>query len=222
MFHESLWVYFIGSISFLKALTVLMYQVNFSSQIRLVLLPGEIFLLFRRKHHKARARILSELKTLASMQHLIFMSAALSFRVDDRVWVLFPRMSVSWDEVWLMSDLSWAPRRDFCQHLQSGGHQRDSDMPLDTTRRRGGTSVTGSGHVHFWGLLLQFGPLGTSEWRQADASPTPPSQLDRGGQASSQIQHPNQAAGVWYSPLSLCLLIHWRTTAIRKGGGNNW
>lgn len=55
MFHESLWVYFIGSISFLNAMTMLMHQVNFSSQIRLVLSPGELFLLFRRKHHKVRA-----------------------------------------------------------------------------------------------------------------------------------------------------------------------
>lgn len=80
-------------------------------------------------------------------------------------------------------------------------------MPLDATRRLGGTSVPRSGRVHFWGLLLQFGPLGTSELeqRQSDASPTLLSQLDRGGQASSQIQHPNQAAGVGFSPLSLCL-----------------
>lgn len=67
----------------------------------------------------------------------------------DKVWVLFPWTSVSWDDVWLMFDLSWAPRRDFCQHTQSNGHQRGSDVPLCTTRRLGGTSVPESGHVHF-------------------------------------------------------------------------
>ncbi|CAB1431804.1 unnamed protein product [Pleuronectes platessa] len=72
-------------------------------------------------------------------------------------------------------------------------------LPLDATRRQSGTSVPGSGLVHFWGLLLQCGPLGTSELgqRQLDTSPTPLPQLDSGGLkvASSQIQHLYQAAG---------------------------
>lgn len=157
---------------------------------------------------------------LASQCHV----AALSFAVMTGCGFCSPWIGVSWDEVWLMSDLSWVPRRDFCQHLQSYGHQSGSDVPLDATRRLDGTSVPGSASVHFWELLLQFGPLGTSklEQRQSVASPTLPSQLDSRGQASSQIRHPSQAAGVWYSPPLSLSLIYWHTTAIRKRGRSNW
>lgn len=34
----------------------------------------------------------------------------------DKVWVLFPWTSVTWDDAWLRFDWSWAPRHDFCQH----------------------------------------------------------------------------------------------------------
>lgn len=125
---------------------------------RLVLLPGELYLLFSSMHHKVRASDSEKKSGLIAASHCHV--SCFACRCYDRVWVLFPWTSVSWDEVWLMSDLSWAPRRDFRQRLQSDGHQRGSDVPLDATRRLGGTSVPRSARVHFWGLLLQFGPLG--------------------------------------------------------------
>lgn len=115
------------------------------------------YLLFRNKHYRGKGPDLSW-NVLIAAAHCHVSCFACQHNV--KVWALFPWMGVSWDEVCLMCDLSWAARRDCCQHLQWDGHQRGSDVPLDATWHQGGTSVPGSGRVHFWGLLLQFVPLG--------------------------------------------------------------
>lgn len=79
---------------------------------------------------------------------------------NDRVWVLFPWMSVSWDEVWLMSDLSWAARRDCCEQLQSDGQQKGSNVPLDAACYQGGTSGTGVWWCALLGYAAAVCPLG--------------------------------------------------------------
>ena len=116
----------------------------------------------------------------ASRCHISFFAC----QCNDRVWALFPGTSVSWDEVcvnvWLvLSGETWFLPAPAVRRASGKG----SNVPLDATRHQGGTSAPGSARVHFWGLLLQFAPLGISELgqRQPDASPTPLSQLDRGG-----------------------------------------
>lgn len=106
------------------------------------------------------------------------------------------------------------------------GIRKGSNVPLDATRHQGGTSAPGSVCVHFWGMLLQFAPLGISELgqRQPDASPTPLSQLDRGGLRAGTQPDPasRRDCRCMILPPSLLHLIHRHTTVIRKGCGSNW
>lgn len=100
-----------------------------------------------------------------------------------------------------MSDFSQALRRISCQHLQGVGHQRGGDVPLNATKAPRGTSVRRSARVHVWDVLpLHLGPLWeTSKLEQRQLLDDPqllhPSWMAE-GRASSQIQHPSQAAGV--------------------------
>lgn len=195
-------------------------------QIGLVLSPEELHVLFRSNRYKLRG---PESVCLMPKEKCGLTDAAAHCPVgcsacqcNDKLWILFPWMSVSWDEVWLMSDLSWAARRDCCQQLQSDGQQKGSDVPLDSACYQGGTSVPG-----VWCcVLLQFAPLGTSELgqRQPDASPARLSQLDRGGRKPGKqpASFPTRLQVYDSPPSDFASCADTSTTTISNGGGSNW
>lgn len=149
--------------------------------------------------------ILNVWKTLSSLQQLIIMSAALHVGFMTRHSFQFPWMCVSWDEVWLMSDLSWAPSYDFFWHLQSDGYKKGNNVPFNVTRHQSGTSVPQSGHVHVWVCCCSLALREFLSW--SNGSRMPPqaltSQLGRGGQASSQIQQTQPGCRCMIPPESL-------------------
>lgn len=87
-------------------------------------------------------------------------------------YLLFLLSLCVWDEVGLLSDISWAVMHNCCHHLQSKRHQKGSNVsPLPTLPRLNICAQVW--RCALWGHLLQFVPF-EKLWAQAETAGCPP------------------------------------------------
>lgn len=110
-----------------------------------------------------------------------------------------------WDEVGLLSDISWAVMHNRCQHLQSERHQKGSNVSPHPMLPRLNICAQ-VWRCALWGHLLQFVPFGKLWARAETAGCLPSPSLPTGSWKVGREPDPKSqpAAGVhWPRPLVL-------------------